>query len=186
MSWVKNLKAFKYANTSLSTWPRNLVDDICKHNILIVAFDTNLFPLNVLSKANVIAKEWMRHAAKYRRFGSQINSQMIIKFSPLDVRSFSVLEENACSDLLPHSVSSSLIKHFTILVALKWMVQVLRWVLSLITQLTLHRWKIFFKSCEVSNRNLGAEGQSVHIGLMLLAWSLIGRVRRYCRRFHTT
>lgn len=51
------LSYIKENKTNLSTRSSNFIDDVRKHNILIVVLYANLFPLNILSQSNVISEE---------------------------------------------------------------------------------------------------------------------------------
>lgn len=53
-----------------------LVDDVGKHNILVVSIATDLFPLRILAQPDVVAKEGMADASEVSGVS---NSQLYIK-----------------------------------------------------------------------------------------------------------
>lgn len=81
----------------LSTGSRNLVDYICKHNVLVVGLDTDFLPLHVLSQTHIVTLERMSDASS--------------------IRCLSVAKYNAGRNLFSHSISSGLIKRSPIAIA---------------------------------------------------------------------
>lgn len=55
-------------DTCLSAAARNLIDDVCKHDVVVAVLGRQLLPFSVVSDANVISSKWMRDALGVRHF----------------------------------------------------------------------------------------------------------------------